>query len=103
GEGGRFLEAHALRDRPQVDLRHRKGLGEAAVAMFAEDLPPVAEAVLAAGAVVAGAITEARVEEDAGPDGVAARPMAVGRDHAGAIGPADMGQRHPGDGAVSGK
>ena len=102
-EGGRLLEAHPLRDRPQVDLRHRKGLGKAAIPVFAEDFPAVAEAVLAAGAVIAGAVAQAGVEEHARANRVAARAGTIGGDHAGAVGAADMGQGDFGDGAVTGE
>src|SRR5207302_9712716 len=82
---------------------HDDRLRIGAVAVLAEDLPPLAEAVLAAGAVVAGAVAQPRVEEDAGAGGIAARAGTVRRHHASAVGAADVGEGYLGDTAVAGK
>src|SRR5205823_3965844 len=92
GKGGGVLEAQALRDGPEVDFGNHDRLRVGAVTVLAEDLPAVAQAVLAAGAVVAGAVAQPRVEEDPGTGWIACRAGTVRRDHARAVGAADVGE-----------
>ena len=71
--------------------------------MLTKNFPRIAEAVLAAGAIVAGAVAQSGVEEHAGAHRVPAGAGTVRRHHAGAVGPADMGERDLWDGAVTGE
>src|SRR6202030_1831574 len=89
-KGGSLLEAEVTRDRSEVDLGHDDCLGIGAVPMFAQDLPAIAEAVLAPDAVLANPVAEPWVEEHAGADGVAGCTRAVGQHHPGAISAADV-------------
>ena len=96
-KGRRFLETQPFGDRPEVDLRHDNRLGEGAIAVLAEDVMAVAEAVLALGAVIAGSVTQPRVEKDPGPDGVLGGARAIRRHDARPIGAADVGEGHSRD------
>src|SRR4029077_4158123 len=88
-----FLEAQPLGNGPEVAFRHDDRLREGTVAMLAEGLPPVAEAMLAAGAIIAGAVAQPRVKEDASPDRIPSRAGTVRRQDAGARDTADVGER----------